>query len=427
MYEVGAWSMPLAYGVPTVAAMTLPALQTTPWTARRNANRISEGRADYGYLLPWEDDSSVHALKAAFDAGLTVHAATKPFTLNTIQHKRGTLLFRRHDNTALLDSIITRIANASGAAFLPAATALTESGANLGNGSFRLLEQPRVALVAGSGVSSTNLGALWHFLDAGLEMRTALLDINGLGRTDLRKYNVLIFPSSGSYKRLLGKQGIQRIRDWINHGGTLIAIGDAAAALTDSTLKLSQVRLRRQVLKKLDEYKVELAWEADAGKKKPDSLAVWGTAPFQPQQTVKAQKKHPRNLAQQDKQQRLFRPRGSFMRINLHPEHWLGFGVDGKLPALIYTDKAYLSKRPVETAARLADEKHLRLSGLAWPEARARWAQSAYLTRERLGKGQLILFSNDPIFRGYTFGTARLLVNAVLLGPGLGARAPVPW
>jgi len=94
---------------------------------------------------------------------------------------------------------------------------------------------------------------------------------------------------------------------------------------------------------------------------------------------------------------------------------------------MMYTSHAYLSKPPVRTAARLKDKKDIRLSGLIWPEARERWANTAYCTRESSGKGQVILFSGHPNMRSYFYGSKRLFVNAVLLGPGLGARWPAPY
>ena len=45
-------------------------------------------------------------------------------------------------------------------------------------------------------------------------------------------------------------------------------------------------------------------------------------------------------------------------------------------------------------------DMQVRMSGLVWPEASQRIANSAYLTRERLGRGQIILFSGQPNFRG---------------------------
>jgi hypothetical protein len=84
-----------------------------------------------------------------------------------------------------------------------------------------------------------------------------------------------------------------------------------------------------------------------------------------------------------------------------------------------------LSKRPA--AVRLGRYDELRLSGLLWPEARERIAESCYLTVESRGRGQVILFAAPPAFRGYQLGTARLFANAVVYGPGAGASPPVGW
>ena len=35
--------------------------------------------------------------------------------------------------------------------------------------------------------------------------------------------------------------------------------------------------------------------------------------------------------------------------------------------------------------------------------------------------------TQPAFFRGYFEGSGRLLLNAVLLGPGLGTSAPLPW
>ena len=75
----------------------------------------------------------------------------------------------------------------------------------------------------------------------------------------------------------------------------------------------------------------------------------------------------------------------------------------------------------------LPDEHQLalRMSGLLWPEASQRIANSAYLTREAKGNGQIILFSSQPNFRGSTKATNRLLLNALVYGPGLGTRVVI--
>jgi hypothetical protein len=69
-------------------------------------------------------------------------------------------------------------------------------------------------------------------------------------------------------------------------------------------------------------------------------------------------------------------------------------------------------------------EMHLRMSGLLWPEAAHRLANAAWVTRERLGRGQIIFFASPPTFRAATRGTTRVFLNAVVCGPGFGS-APV--
>ena len=105
----------------------------------------------------------------------------------------------------------------------------------------------------------------------------------------------------------------------------------------------------------------------------------------------------------------------------------MGFGLGEKMPVLFWGDNAYMSKHPVKTPVRLAGEEELRLSGLLWPEARLRIADTAYATVESVGRGQIILFATDPTLRMWMAGAQRLFLNAVLLGPGLGASQPVPW
>jgi hypothetical protein len=80
---------------------------------------------------------------------------------------------------------------------------------------------------------------------------------------------------------------------------------------------------------------------------------------------------------------------------------------------------------PGWTLAPKGYELRLRMSGLLWPEAAERVANAAYVTREGIGAGQVILFAGDPTFRGGALGTARLFENAVVFGPGMGASQPI--
>jgi hypothetical protein len=113
--------------------------------------------------------------------------------------------------------------------------------------------------------------------------------------------------------------------------------------------------------------------------------------------------------------------------VDLDEEHWLAYGAGSRVPVIARARDALLARDPVATAGRFAAPDELHLGGLLWPEAAGRIAHTAFLTREGLGKGQIILFADDPNFRGYSLATQRLFLNAVLLGPGLGTERRVPW
>ena len=179
---------------------------------------------------------------------------------------------------------------------------------------------------------------------------------------------------------------------------------------------------------------------------KVDSDEVWGTsASDADEDEAKSSEKgggakskgsatdDTKSLERKDAFQRMFSPSGAIAAAILDAEHWLCAGAspsvsdESKLPVMVTGSNVLMSKYPVRAPVRLADADDLRLSGLLWPEARARMANSAYATVERVGNGQIMLFASDPFFRGYFEATGRLFLNAMLHGPGLGARQSVPW
>ncbi|MBN2416977.1 hypothetical protein JXO52_14125 [bacterium] len=424
MYEIGAWNMAMAFGVTTLACRDLPPVKTAPLPeiASRTGSVINPG-AGYGYLIAWDDTRAVHALRDCYAADLRIRSASKPFSIGGRDFARGALLLRNRENPQALEEVLTAISRRCGIDVIGVSTAITEKGPDLGGDAFVLLHPPRIALVTGSGISSTSFGALWYLLDKEIGTGCSLLDINSLARTDLRPYNVLLLPSSGSYASILGKNGLAALKTWIGNGGTLIGVDGTAAFLADSTTGLTALRERSDILTKLDEYEYALQAEETAGSLKIDSAAIWnGTAKPAALPTGKREKKEPGLLKREDSRWKIFSPRGTILRVDVNGEHWLGFGVESRVPALVYTSSAYLAKPPMETGARFADGDDLRLSGLLWPEARERWRKTVYAARQRQGNGQVICFCGDPLYRSYFYGTGRMLLNSIFLGPGFGTR-----
>jgi hypothetical protein len=304
-------------------------------------------------------------------------------------------------------------------------TALSTDGPDLGGNDFTLLHAPRVAMVAGPGISSGGFGGLWQMMDQRLHLGCSFLQLAGLGSTDLRKYTVLVLPPSGDAQSMLGvlgKGGVAKLRAWVDAGGTLIGVGGASTFLADTAAGLSTVRMRSQALKELDLYARATDLALKAENPVIDSVALWSGR--QVVDTMKSARTpaNEKDLALTDARGKLFMPRGALLRVDLDKEHWLSFGAGDQLAAVMFTSSIFLAREPVRTPARFSGPTDLRLSGLLWPEARDLWARSAYATRESKGKGQIILFAGEPTFRGYFPGTERLLINAILLGPGWGTE-----
>ena len=441
LYEASAWSMLLSYDVDAYVSTETPPEQTTQLNGvTEPKGKTVNRRPGYGYIIDYRDDNAIDALISLFEKGYAVRLAMKPFRIDGHDFSRGSLLVRVHENPSSLIDDIGDVAQTAHVHIYGIDTALAQVGPDLGGREFRLLTAPKIAVLTGPSISSYSFGTIWFLLDYELECHHSILNYNYLSSFDLRKYNVLVMPSAGieSYRRILGDSGLKKIKDWVAGGGTLISTGNGSAYLADSTTAFSKVNLRRQALTELPLYKKAVDWEKSAGKTVVDSLELWEGAapegkekdknPDKDEEAETAEKKLTKEeIAELDERQRLFLPRGAILRVDLDEEHWLNFGAGSEVPAIIYSPYAFLSKKPVQTAARLSEAPLLRLSGLLWPEARTRWEKTAYVTREAHGKGQVILFAGEPDFRSYFYGTSRLLINAMLLGPGLGTQQVIEW
>ena len=426
MYEVSAWSVPLGYDIDAYWTTTPPKVATERVTSvETDDGELDNADASYGYVIDMTGEKTYLLLSKMFQKGLKVYASEKPFTVDGQSFGAGALVVRKRGNPENVAEILEPLAEETGVVIHGVSTARSTEGSFLGAPTFHLLKEPAVAIVFGNGMDYTSFGTLWFTMDRQIMVPHSLIRPSDFEWMDLSRYNVLIIPSSwGSLDQYVSDGAAKKIDKWVADGGTLIAIGGAARWAADTSRAISNVRPKSQVLDKMDSYKLGLDRERSAEQPQVDTTALWHAEKTpETADEGKGGKVDAKQLAEQDEWQRRFMPRGVFMRVNLDPEHWLSFGMNESVPAMIYTRTAFMSKSPVTTVGRFADESDIRLSGLLWPEARERWANTAYLTRERKGKGQVILFAGDPDIRAYNYGTRQLFLNALLYGPGMGASS----
>ncbi len=483
LYETTAWSLALGYGIEAYWTAERPKRGWVEAPAEPFHGELVSADNPTGYLIDGRSDRSTGALADLLQQGISVKVAEKPFSLEGRDYERGTLLIPVEGNADDLEDHLADLAQRWHVGVRAVSTARATSGPDLGGSHFRDLVAPRVGVWTASPVSPSSYGAVWHLLDEELKLRFSALDVSRFGRRDLSRYNVLVFPSSSGYEAELGESGRKRLQTWIEAGGTAIGLGNGADFLADVGSGLTQVRMRRQALeqyptpvlgpsavearaagrfmatgirapeeKKDDDEKDEKKETVPEVKRtspydvapilgpgavpfaegfeqgtavamKPVDLAKW-LKPYLPPGKAKPDKE---DLERADQRLRRFSPRGTFLRVELDHDVFLTWGVPHELPVLARGSDSLVGGPPTQVAARFADLDKLHLGGLLWPEAAARLAHTAYLTRESKGRGQIILFQSEPEFRGWTLATRRLLVNALLYGPGLGTRWSTPW
>lgn len=431
MYDVTSWSLAHALDLDAWWCESPAASALEAWNAQApEAGILGEG--GYGWIVDGAEDASLAFAVHALEGGLAVHASDEPFESAGRRFARGSLLVRRHENGSDVAARVEAAARAAGVLAVATSSARAPGdGHDLGGGHFGLLERPRVALLSGGTIDPSEFGHLWHHLDGELGLSVSLLEATELARYDLRRFNVLVIPPGYGGLGATLAANAQELRAWTAAGGTLVGVGSSAGLLADKDLALSSVRRREDVLGELEAYADVARRQIAARDVRLDPAVVWGDAQAPaPQPKAEAEAEAPKleteALAREDAWRRRFMPSGATVLGLVDEGAWITSGAGAQLGVLSPRDAVLLSPAEVRCAVRLADEPRLRVSGLLWPEARARLAHAAWLTVERHGHGQVLLFAAPPAFRGYHQATARLFANAVVLGPGLGARAPLP-
>jgi hypothetical protein len=481
IYDTTAWNLTMSYGLETWTLSTgLPdASRPLATVSPKPAGRSNGITVPVAYVIDGADDLSVSAAARLMERDVRVRLAEKSFEFDGTAFARGSVVVTTLDNRTFegnLEQIVNDTMAELGLSAIAVASGLGAGDLpDLGGSRFHLLERPRIALLARGTVNTTDYGAIWFLLDHRLGIRHSHL--NEDGRQDLARYNVLILPErwggAGTGPNL------DALKEWVKAGGTLIAIGQAATPLVQEDAGFSRVRELPDVLGKLPDYELAVLreWLGERGLM-PSPDVVWAHEPMAlvayPWQTAGGKHPEEAELKKRDTWQRLFTPQGALLAGRVSTNHWLTIGCGELLPIrganqpilmaadgveapvrygrLIVTNEAAIAKlvspQPMdeqennkEKAGTKKDTNdhrrlgwcalppgtslRLRMSGLLWPEAAHRVANSAYVTREGLGRGQIVLFANSPAFRASARGTERLLFNAMVYGPGLGTRPTV--
>jgi hypothetical protein len=454
IYDTTGWNITMMYGL---EALTVPehldgALEAVDLAAAAERPEFPSTSRAIALVASGADDRAVALAARLLERGLNVKASSKASALDGIDLPLGSIAITLDDNRGHSDWIgVVRAAAEELGIQVHAITHGRAPGelADLGGGEWQTLAKPNIALISRGNNNMLDFGAVWYLLDHRLGIRHSHLDEDRAGNMDLRRYNVIYLPDrwgwggGGSLPANLQRQ----LGDWVRAGGTLIAVGGSARALVSAEDSLVSSRLLEQVVgEDLESFQdaIHREWLA-ANQPLPEADAIWGHSAGGELEWPWANGAELPNAGERKRReewQRMFMPSGALVALRADRQHWLNAGGNDYLTALFSNSPVFMSKLPIESPLRVGvyneaendagligwapvpegQELRVRAGGLLWPEARDRIASAAYVTRESVGRGQVILFAHPPAFRAAQVGTMRVLENALILGPGLGTR-----
>ncbi|MBI5388420.1 MAG: peptidase [Verrucomicrobia bacterium] len=481
LYDTTSWNLTMMYGLEALTLATeLPAsAKPFPTADTVKPGVVSPPASPVAYVIDGTDDFSMAAAARLMERGVQVRVAEKPFRLDEREFARGSVVVALLDNRSFagdLRQTLARTVEELGLAAVGLGSGFGPGDLpDLGGEYFQRLEPPRIALLGRGGLTPGDHGSTWFVLDHRLGIRHSNVDV--ADTLDLARYNVLVVPDGRAAS--LSSNLVGGIKDWVKAGGTLIAVANSVGSFVSEKAEFSKVRPLPDVLGKLADYELAIhrEWLGRTGQM-PVSEAIWthqatpGLA--YPWQSVDGAHPEEKELKKRDVWQTLFMPQGAMLASRVDTNHWLTFGCAEMLPVLVGQQPVLMAADSVEApirygvlaakakgtnaaaatetkakteseAERKESEKkdkkepprvgwcalpegaelHLRMSGLLWPEAGHRLANAAWVTRERFGRGQIILFATPPTFRAATRGTTRVFLNALVCGPGFGADQPI--
>jgi hypothetical protein len=222
-------------------------------------------------------------------------------------------------------------------------------------------------------------------LEQTLDLPFDALNLSSLGSVDLTKYDVLIVPEGRGMQGVLGDRGMEALRSWLRSGGTLVAVGSSAEAMGR---EIGEMTLRRAEEEELE---------------RDETLA-----------------KALRTREEREEDRWAEAVPGTILKVQLDPRHPLAAGgsadgLDGEM-FVLSRGRAFEPADGFESVAFFPEGLE-EISGVISEESLDRLDRSTWLAEVRVGRGSLILFVEDPLFRMFWYSGFQLYSNALLLGP----------
>ncbi|WBX75513.1 M14 family metallopeptidase [Tenacibaculum ovolyticum] len=370
-YDVSAWTFNHAFGVDFSENISLSKAGKEIVELKKKEGVI-KSKSSVGYLFSWNEYEAPKALNSILAKGLRAKVAMKQFKNENESFDYGTIFIPAQNQklTGLeLFNFLDKIALENHIEIKGVATGLND-GIDLGSRNFRAIKPKKVAMLVGNGMTSYDAGEIWHLLDQRFNMKLTKLDVSYASRINLSKYTTIIVPNSYSIdKNLEGK-----LKVWVRNGGVLIGYRNAVNWLANKSF--INLKFNKTKINKIENVSFE-------NKGLQSGAQVIGGAIFE----ANIDRSHPVNFGYKNNKIALFRNTRQFIQADVKS----------------YNNPIQYTSNPL-------------LSGYISKENLKALKNTVPFKVGRLGAGRVIVFTDNTNFRGFWFGTNKLLMNAIFFG-----------
>ncbi len=378
-YDVSAWTLPLAFNLPhkpiggKVFSKSMLGREIKEIAFPKG--KLLGEQTNYAYALEWQGYLAPKALYHLLDKGLVCKVATRSFEMEGHYFDYGTIIVpvaRQPLNEESIFDLLEGLAEETGTTIHALSTGLTPNGIDLGSPSLEPLQVPKVALLAGQGTRSYDVGEVWHLLDQRYEMPVTILPCKDLGRTDLGQYNTLVM-ADGSYGSLNGGE-VEKLQNWLSEGGTLVAERGAVRWLSNQGIGGFSFKSREQ--------DADRSFPYEARSRRRGAHVIGG----------------------------------AIFEAKLDLTHPIAYGYDDELVPVFRNSTHFLAAEGKSMNYPLIYTEAPLLAGYISPANKEVLPGTASVGVKRYGRGHIIAFVDNPNFRAFWYGTNKLFANALFFG-----------
>ncbi|WP_197428199.1 hypothetical protein [Phnomibacter ginsenosidimutans] len=255
---------------------------------------------------------------------------------------------------------------------VPVATGFMDKGADFGSPDVKIMHAPRVAMATGEGTSSLGAGEVWHYLERDLQYPVTLINAANLNSIAWHKYDVVILPEGYNYKPLFDKDGA--MKKWIQQGGKLIVMENAVSQLVQADWGLSNKK------------------EADEKDGLYDNV---------------------RRYENQEKESLQYNNPGSIFKVEVDNSHPLGYGFDKTYFTLKADNNVYEFMENGWNVGVI--KKEAQIAGFTGNKAKAQLKDGVLFGEVPVGRGSVVFFADDVLFRNFWESGKLLMANALFM------------